>query len=57
MPDISMCSNSKCKVSETCYRFKATANPYRQSYCGFSNDDNTKCSRYWEVKPKENSNG
>lgn len=29
-----MCSNKECKLSETCYRFTATANKYAQSYLG-----------------------
>ena len=32
MPDISMCNGESCPKKETCYRFKAEPNPYRQSY-------------------------
>lgn len=32
MADITMCTNEKCTLSKTCYRFNAAENPYRQSY-------------------------
>ena len=32
MADITMCEGKDCKLKETCYRFKATPNEYRQSY-------------------------
>ena len=35
MADISMCQGGKCPRKETCYRFTAPANPYRQSYGSF----------------------
>lgn len=34
MPDIAMCSNKKCKLKESCYRFKAIPCEW-QSYSKF----------------------
>jgi hypothetical protein len=54
MPDIAMCMNGLCPSRETCYRFTAQPNPYRQTYSTFAPEDGKdKCSYYWEtdVKP------
>jgi hypothetical protein len=40
MPDISMCLNTACKMSDTCYYIKAISHPYRQSYTNFEPDCN-----------------
>ena len=32
MPDICMCQGTGCPMKETCYRYTAEPNPYRQSY-------------------------
>lgn len=32
MPDITMCKDKKCPDNESCYRYTARPNPYRQSY-------------------------
>lgn len=32
MADITMCCNTLCPINQTCYRFMAVANEYRQSY-------------------------
>lgn len=32
MADITMCSGEGCEMKEKCYRFKASPNPYMQSY-------------------------
>lgn len=32
MPDISMCANEACKDKQSCYRYMAEPNPYRQAY-------------------------
>ncbi len=55
MADITMCRDEECTLKETCYRFKAVVNEYRQSY--FSEpvknekdeDGNHTCNHYWEV--------
>jgi len=47
-PDISMCANALCPSKEYCYRFTAKPNPMRQSYVGFTlEDDETSCSHFW----------
>lgn len=52
MPDIAMCKNVLCPMCETCYRFRATPDPYYQSYfLGEVNEDN-KCGYYWPVVSK-----
>jgi len=54
MADITKCEGTNCSLKETCYRFIATSNEYRQSY--FVNvplkEDNT-CDEYWETKIKK----
>jgi len=32
MVDITKCSDEECPMKETCYRYTAKANEYRQSY-------------------------
>lgn len=44
MPDISMCLNDSCVLSNTCYRFKAKPNTI-QSYSEFKPKDNV-CDYY-----------
>lgn len=34
MPDITMCRGSKCRKRNICYRFRAIANEFRQSWFG-----------------------
>ncbi len=59
MADISMCRNEFCTLKETCYRFNAPVNEYRQSYANFKQDTNGKCDSYWEdevqIKIKNNN--
>jgi len=50
MSDITKCKGKGCELKETCYRFKANTNEFRQSY--FSKEPNTKidkCVYFWEV--------
>jgi hypothetical protein len=35
MPDISMCENISCPLKESCYRYTATPDEYRQTYGEF----------------------
>lgn len=55
MADITMCFGKHCALRETCYRYKANRNPYRQSY--FKDDpynyDLMKCEMYWKFDNKE----
>jgi hypothetical protein len=53
MADITMCGNKDCTLKETCYRFTAIANPYRQSYAGYQQGEDGKCDDYWDNKPKK----
>ena len=52
MPDIAMCKGGECTMKETCYRFKAAPNEYRQSYFnnppldGVDIDGNSNCEYY-----------
>jgi len=55
MADITMCNGYRCNMKETCYRYRATVNEYRQSYFAeaphkdkVDDDNNTICQEYWE---------
>jgi len=54
MPDISLCDGMKCPKKESCYRYTATPNEYRQSYFGAPPYDphTGKCEYYWPVVRK-----
>ena len=58
-PDISMCRSNTCPLKDTCYRFTATPNPYRQAYADFKYNDETKeCNHYWNnVEYKKEQHG
>jgi hypothetical protein len=43
MPDISLCKNKICPLSEQCYRFKAQPDEFRQAYSEFEPDDDGNC--------------
>ena len=51
-PDISMCDNKTCPLRNTCYRFIAEPNPYRQSYGDFrwksEEEGKVTCDHYWD---------
>ena len=51
MADISMCYNDTCPLRETCYRFTAKPNPWRQTYADFTwsedNEGKITCGDYW----------
>ena len=47
MPDITMCKGTNCPYKESCYRFTANPNEFRQSYFiepPFKDND---CEMYW----------
>lgn len=47
MPDISMCVNLLCPSKDYCYRFTAKPTQIRQTYIGFTlEDDETSCSYF-----------
>lgn len=53
MPDIAMCRDVLCKSKETCYRFKATPNEYRQAYVNTNREEDAiNCDMYWEYCDK-----
>jgi hypothetical protein len=47
MPDITMCKGIGCEAKETCYRYKAEPNEYRQSYFLESPIENNGCKYYY----------
>lgn len=47
MPDITMCSNTKCKKANTCYRAQAKADQWGQSYSAFPKDTKKKPCEYY----------
>lgn len=49
MPDISMCLKRECPKAETCYRFRAEPNPYRQAYADFRPLNEHGCSSYYPI--------
>ena len=50
MADITMCEGKDCNLKESCYRYKAKANEYRQSYFTESPIKNGKCEMYIKIK-------
>ena len=53
MPDITMCTNITCPLRESCYRFKATPNPFWQSVAKFewyTENGVVKCEMFIELK-------
>ena len=55
MADITMCEGQTCEKKETCYRFKAPVNEYRQAYfVGLPIHVDGQCPVYW---PMEEQNG
>lgn len=47
MADITMCLGTDCPHKETCYRFTATPNEFRQSYFVTPPIKDGKCEMYW----------
>lgn len=52
MADITMCIGTNCPQKESCYRFTAKANEYRQSYFTEPPIKNGKCDMYWGENAK-----
>lgn len=46
-PDITMCKGTDCPHKETCYRFTAKSNEYRQAYFMEAPIKEGKCEYYW----------
>lgn len=51
MADITMCTNKKCTLKNTCYRFNAIPNINWQSYSLFHENN---CEYYWPMNEKDN---
>ena len=47
MADITMCKGTNCPQKETCYRFTAKRNEYRQAYFSEPPIKEGKCEMYW----------
>jgi hypothetical protein len=47
MADITMCMGTNCPQKETCYRFTAKPNEYRQAYFIEPPLKEGKCEMYW----------
>jgi hypothetical protein len=45
--DITMCKGTDCPLKQTCYRFTAINNEYRQSYFVEPPIKDNKCEMYW----------
>jgi len=54
MPDLTLCTNSDCKFTEFCFRYKATPSEHVQSYCRFEPQDDH-CEFFIQVidEPKQ----
>lgn len=49
MPDITMCEGLECPLKESCYRYTATPNEFRQSYfLEIPLKEDGECEHYWE---------
>jgi hypothetical protein len=49
-PDISLCPGTDCPHKESCYRYTAKPNEYRQSYFSVAPIKDGKCDMYWGEK-------
>ena len=49
MSDITQCEGGDCPLKETCYRFRAVPNEYRQSYFMEPPFKDDKCDFYWKI--------
>jgi hypothetical protein len=56
MPDITMCKGTDCPLKKECYRFLASPSEFWQSYFLDPPYKEGKCTEFWNVKPKKESN-
>lgn len=56
MADITMCTGEMCARKETCYRFTAPVNEFRQAFFVAPpiNMLTGQCEMYWEIKDGNN---
>lgn len=51
MPDFSMCLDHKCPSRESCHRYTAIPDGYRQCFADFEREKGEeKCEYYWKVE-------
>ncbi len=57
MPDMSICTGEECPLRNTCYRYRANASEYLQSYIEspYSTEE-SKCDFYWPLRQKQENN-
>ena len=56
MADITMCKDSECPNSNSCFRYRASPSKFMQSYFAKSPRTDEGCEHYWEDKrPKVDS--
>lgn len=48
MPDITMCNGDNCPLKETCYRFTATPDEFRQTYFTDAPYNRGECSYHYK---------
>ena len=53
MPDLTLCTNSDCKLTEFCFRYKAKPSEHSQSYCRFE-PGNDNCDFFIPIKEETN---
>jgi hypothetical protein len=56
MPDISMCTNTQCPLSNECYRYRATPNLEWQAYGGFKPNEDGTCDHFIEMAQYPDNN-
>lgn len=49
MPDITMCEGRDCPIKESCYRYTAKPNEFRQSYFVDTPYKDGECEHYWKI--------
>jgi hypothetical protein len=52
MPDVAKCSNDKCTIKETCYRYTVKPDKYWQSYSKFNSELKEECKYFWKNNVK-----
>lgn len=54
MPDISMCKGKHCPLKESCHRYTAKPNEFRQSYFYEPPvNEAGECDLYWKTEPEK----
>lgn len=50
MPDISMCLGNGCPLKQTCYRYRAKPNEFRQTYFTTPPYKEKECDYHWQYQ-------